>query len=162
MARPTYKRPYKTRASGLVWRVSGKAGVRPVRMQLLQQGRHKNLLQYRRDGIGLQLIGHITQRFYRVILKVTPFRRGRLRSSSRLKRNPWRVEQGPSIAVIDGRREGFYARLANIWTDYIRKGMRRASRQAQPLIRRYGQLRRNIESVDSRGINLFKAKRVLF
>ena len=151
-----FDRPYEIRRGGLIFRVFGKALQRPYSIQLLAKGRYRDDLIYRgprgrgRRNLGRQLREQITRLLHRVLLRNTPIKTSRLRTSTRFKRNPARVEQGPSR--VRGK-SGFYGRIANRRSKrnagFIERSCTQAARQAQPILRRFRQYRRNIDNVDS-------------
>ena len=162
-----YDRPYRIYRRGLIWRVYGRAGRTFYNIQLLAQGRHRNLLLYRRNGLGRQLREQIVRYLHSSLLKLTPIRTSRLRSSTRIRRNPARVQQGPGRGQGRGRgTSGFYGRYANRFSrrsgGFIERSATQASLQAQPLLRRFQQYRQNIDRLDDIGhgrINPFRGIR---
>lgn len=136
------------RRGGLVFRISGIPGRAKTVIRLLVEGQYKNDLSYRPRNLGMQLREAIMRKFYRILLRNTPIRTGRLRTSTRFIRNPARVEQGPT--PVKGR--GYYGRYANRFSrrnaGFYERTMTETARQARRDIVRFRKYRRQIERVE--------------
>ena len=145
-------RPYKILRSGLVFRVLGRAGRRQTTIQILRQGQHKSILSLERDNLGRQLREGITRILHRNLLRLTPIRTGRLRTSTRIKRNPWRITQGPTP---QGKNRGNYGRFANRRSrrnaGFIERSCTQTGRQSQSLIRKFQKLAQNTRNLGEAG-----------
>lgn len=167
-------RPYTEVRSDLHFKVFGKAGQRNFNIQLLLKGKHRNLLMYQREGLGLQLRQAILGLLLERLLVNTPVVTGDLKASYRIKRGQAIVvEGGPESRTIKSRpykphpRYGkaanerrrqkktkvsrFYGRFANRRSrragGFIERSMTEAARKAQPLIRKFAQQRKQIDNI---------------
>lgn len=141
-------RPYKIRRSGLVWRVFGRAIQRPYHIQLLIQGRYRNLLAYRRNDLGRQLIDLITRMELGNLIRFTPVLYGPLRQSTKYLRNPIRIRQGPRRGRFGGK---YYGRIANQRSKrnagFIERSITVTSRRSIRTINKFERLRSNLERI---------------
>ena len=143
-----YDRPYRINRGGLIFHVSGRAGVRQTVIRILAQGRYKNDLLYRARGLGKQLREQIMRIYHRNLLRNTPIDTSRLRSSTRFRRNPARVTQGPTRGQGTS---GYYGRFANRRSrragGFYERSASQTARQAQRTIERFRRMRRNITNI---------------